>query len=41
LFVYNFQVNDISWAPYSSTVFAAVSMDGKVSIFDLRQAIAK
>ena len=28
-------VGDIAWAPYSSTVFAAVTSDGKVHIFDL------
>jgi hypothetical protein len=33
------QVNDISWSPYSSTIFAAVSVDGRVTIFDLRKDI--
>jgi hypothetical protein len=33
------QVNDISWSPYSSTIFAAVSVDGRVTIFDLREDI--
>ena len=28
-------VGDVSWAPYSSTVFAAVTADGKVHCFDL------
>ncbi|CCI39960.1 unnamed protein product [Albugo candida] len=28
-------VGDVSWAPYSSTVFAAVTSDGKAHIFDL------
>ncbi len=28
-------VGDIAWAPYSSTVFAAVTSDGKVHVFDL------
>ncbi|XP_071844613.1 dynein intermediate chain 2, ciliary-like isoform X1 [Apostichopus japonicus] len=28
-------VGDVAWAPYSSTVFAAVTADGKVHIFDL------
>ena len=28
-------VGDIAWAPYSSTVFAAVTLDGKVHVFDL------
>jgi dynein intermediate chain 1 len=28
---------DVAWAPYSSTVFAAVTSDGKVHVFDLAQ----
>ncbi|XP_073791281.1 dynein axonemal intermediate chain 1 isoform X2 [Danio rerio] len=28
-------VMDVAWAPYSSTVFAAVTADGKVHVFDL------
>lgn len=28
-------VGDIKWAPYSSTVFAAVTTEGKVHVFDL------
>lgn len=28
-------VGDVCWAPYSSTVFAAVTSDGKVHIYDL------
>lgn len=28
-------VGDVAWAPYSATVFAAVSTDGKVHVFDL------
>ncbi|XP_030833317.1 dynein intermediate chain 2, ciliary isoform X1 [Strongylocentrotus purpuratus] len=28
-------VGDVAWAPYSSTVFAAVTADGKVHVFDL------
>lgn len=28
-------VGDISWAPYSSTVFAAVTDEGKVNVYDL------
>uniref|UniRef100_A0A8C1FF86 Dynein, axonemal, intermediate chain 1, paralog 2 n=1 Tax=Cyprinus carpio carpio TaxID=630221 RepID=A0A8C1FF86_CYPCA len=28
-------VTDVAWAPYSSTVFAAVTTDGKVHVFDL------
>ena len=30
-------VGDVSWAPYSSTVFAAVTNDGKVHVFDLAE----
>ena len=30
------QVGDIAWAPYSSTIFAAVTFDGKVHVFDLK-----
>merc|ERR1719181_1609910 len=30
-------VGDVAWGPYSSTVFAAVSSDGKVHIFDLAE----
>jgi dynein intermediate chain 1 len=30
-------VGDISWAPYSSSVFAAVTNDGKVHVFDLAE----
>jgi len=28
-------VGDVAWAPYASTVFAAVTADGKVVVFDL------
>ncbi|XP_069014566.1 dynein, axonemal, intermediate chain 1, paralog 2 [Embiotoca jacksoni] len=28
-------VGDVAWAPYSSTVFAAVTIDGTVHVFDL------
>ena len=28
-------VGDVAWAPYSSTVFAACTADGKVYVFDL------
>lgn len=28
-------VGDVKWAPYSSTVFAAVTTEGKVYVFDL------
>ena len=31
------QVGDIAWAPYSSTVFAATTDDGKVHVFDLNE----
>lgn len=32
MFVYdlNSAVGDVAWSPYSSTVFAAVTIDGKV-----------
>ena len=30
-------VGDVCWAPYSSTVFAAISNDGKVHVFDLAE----
>lgn len=30
-------VGDVSWAPYSSTVFAAVTNDGKVHCYDLSE----
>ena len=29
-------VTDIAWAPYSSTVFAASTLDGRVHVFDLK-----
>lgn len=28
-------IGDVKWAPYSSTVLACVSNDGKVTVFDL------
>ena len=31
----NAPVGDVAWAPYSSTVFAAATLDGKVHIFDM------
>ncbi|XP_065841953.1 dynein intermediate chain 2, ciliary-like [Oscarella lobularis] len=31
----NCSVRDLAWAPFSSTVFAAVTSDGKVHVFDL------
>ena len=30
-------VGDICWSPYSSTVFAAITTDGKIHVFDLAQ----
>ncbi|KAJ3287592.1 cytoplasmic dynein with WD40 domain [Borealophlyctis nickersoniae] len=33
----NSSVGDIAWAPYSSTVFAAATSDGKVFVFDLNE----
>mmetsp|Transcript_8438 Transcript_8438/g.13311 ORF Transcript_8438/g.13311 Transcript_8438/m.13311 type:complete len:199 (+) Transcript_8438:66-662(+) len=30
-------VGDVQWSPYSSTVFAAVTNDGKVHVFDLAE----
>lgn len=37
LFVFDVgdRVGDVKWAPYSSTVFAAVTSEGKVCVFDL------
>ncbi|XP_028411720.1 dynein intermediate chain 2, ciliary-like [Dendronephthya gigantea] len=31
----NNSVGDVAWAPYASTVFAAVTADGKVHVYDL------
>ena len=31
----NSMVGDMAWAPYCSTVFAAVTVDGRVHVFDL------
>ncbi|KAG7320811.1 hypothetical protein KOW79_015226 [Hemibagrus wyckioides] len=31
----NTAVGDVAWSPHSSTVFAAVTIDGKVHVFDL------
>lgn len=31
------QVGDVFWSPYSSTVMAAVTSDGKVHVFDLAE----
>lgn len=33
----NDSVGDIAWAPYSATVFAAVTDDGKIHVFDLNE----
>ena len=33
----NNAVGDAAWAPYSATVFAAVTADGKVHVFDLNE----
>ncbi|TPX72189.1 hypothetical protein SpCBS45565_g00420 [Spizellomyces sp. 'palustris'] len=33
----NSSVGDVAWAPYSSTVFAAATTDGKVFVFDLNE----
>ena len=33
--VIHLKVGDIAWAPYSSTVFAAVTEDGRLHLFDL------
>eukprot|EP00620_Florenciella_sp_RCC1587_P016723 CAMPEP_0182556028 /NCGR_PEP_ID=MMETSP1324-20130603/429_1 /TAXON_ID=236786 /ORGANISM="Florenciella sp., Strain RCC1587" /LENGTH=686 /DNA_ID=CAMNT_0024767851 /DNA_START=37 /DNA_END=2097 /DNA_ORIENTATION=+ len=30
-------VGDVAWSPYSSTIFAAVTSDGKVHVFDLAE----
>lgn len=37
LFIFDLgaSVGDVKWAPYSSTVFAAVTSEGKVFVFDL------
>ena len=33
----NSSVGDVAWSPYSSTVFAAVTAEGKVFVFDLNE----
>ncbi|KAJ3065806.1 hypothetical protein HK102_007808, partial [Quaeritorhiza haematococci] len=33
----NGSIGDVAWAPYSSTVFAAVTAEGKVYVFDLQE----
>ena len=30
-------ITDVTWSPYSSTVFAAVTYDGKLYVYDLDQ----
>lgn len=37
LFVFDIgdRVGDVKWAPYSSTVFACVTSDGKIYVYDL------
>ena len=35
MFDLNSQVGDVAWAPYSSTVFPAVTMDGREHVYDL------
>ena len=35
MFDLNSQVGDVAWAPFSSTVFAAVTVDGKAHVFDI------
>ncbi|KAH6586463.1 hypothetical protein BASA50_000418 [Batrachochytrium salamandrivorans] len=37
-FELNGAVGDVAWAPYSSTVFAAVTVEGKVFVFDLNES---
>eukprot|EP00197_Chlamydomonas_leiostraca_P011295 CAMPEP_0202863866 /NCGR_PEP_ID=MMETSP1391-20130828/4330_1 /ASSEMBLY_ACC=CAM_ASM_000867 /TAXON_ID=1034604 /ORGANISM="Chlamydomonas leiostraca, Strain SAG 11-49" /LENGTH=718 /DNA_ID=CAMNT_0049543543 /DNA_START=668 /DNA_END=2820 /DNA_ORIENTATION=+ len=34
----NDSVGDVAWAPYSSTVFAAVTDDGRVHVYDLAES---
>ena len=31
-----YQVTDVAWAPYSSTVFALVTGDGAIAVFDIQ-----
>lgn len=38
VFDLNSSVGDIAWSPYSSTIFAAVTADGKVYVFDLNES---
>ncbi|KAM5191719.1 dynein axonemal intermediate chain 1 [Mantella aurantiaca] len=35
VFDLNSAVGDVAWAPYSSTIFSAVTTDGRVHVFDL------
>lgn len=34
-FEFGNSVADVTWSPYSSTVFAAITIDGKLFIYDL------
>ena len=36
MFDLNCEVGDVAWSPFSSTVFAAVTLDGRAHIFDLK-----
>lgn len=36
-FSFLFSLSEAAWAPYSSTVFAAVTADGKVHVYDLNE----
>ena len=31
----NAEVSDVAWAPYSSTTFAAVTVDGNIHFYDI------
>lgn len=31
----NAPVSDVQWAPYSSTIFAALTLDGNIHIYDI------
>ena len=36
MFDLNCEVGDVAWSPFSSTVFAAVTLDGRAHMFDLK-----
>ena len=36
MFDLNCEVGDVAWSPFSSTVFAAVTLDGRAHVFDLK-----